>query len=117
MADIPTARRSDTDIAYVLYAMHAIAPFTMWTLAVIAVFFGAVTRDRVRGTFLDSHFGWLQRTFWFGLAWLVVVTIVFTVTIIGFFLLFIPWFILTVWYLYRVFRGWLLLRDGLPAPE
>ena len=118
MAEIQSARRSDTDIAYLLYAMHAIAPFTLWTLAAIAVFFGAVSRDRVRGTYLDSHFGWLARTFWFGLMWLVVVSVVLTISIIGIPLLFlgVPWFILTVWYLYRIFRGWILLRDGLPAP-
>ena len=40
----------------------------------------------------------------------------FTITIVGFFLLFIPWFILTVWYLYRVIRGWLRLNEGKPAP-
>jgi uncharacterized membrane protein len=37
--------------------------------------------------------------------------------VIGLFVLFIPWFILTVWYLYRVIKGWLRLNDHQPAPE
>ena len=28
----------------------------------------------------------------------------------------LPWFVLTVWYLYRVIRGWLRLNDGKAAP-
>ena len=116
MAEIQSARQSDTDIAYILYAMHAIAPFTLWTLALVAVFFGFMTRDRVKGTYLDSHFGWLQHTFWFGLVFLVVATTIFVLSLIG--ILFLPllWFILAAWYLYRVFIGWLRLRDGQPAP-
>jgi uncharacterized membrane protein len=43
--------------------------------------------------------------------------VIFTITVIGLFVLFIPWFILTVWYLYRVIKGWLRLNDGKPAPE
>ena len=118
MAEIENPRRSDTDIAYILYAMHAIAPFTLWTLAAVAVFFGYVSRDRVRGTYVESHLSWLARTFWFGLGAFVILCVVLTITIIGIplVLLGLPWFIMTVWYLYRIFRGWLLMRDGLPAP-
>ena len=54
MAEIQSPRRSDTDIAYILYAMHAIAPFTLWTLAAIAVFFGYVSRDRVARERLEA---------------------------------------------------------------
>jgi len=111
----PQARPSTTT-TQVLYLLHAIAPFTLWTFAAVAVLIGAITRDTVRGTYLESHYAWLARTFWWGLAWLVVGTVVFTVTIIGILLLFIPWTLLTIWYLYRVIRGWLRLNDGIPAP-
>jgi uncharacterized membrane protein len=101
----------------ILYVMHAIAPFTYWTLALIAVIIGAVSRDSARGTFLDSHYSYLARTFWWGLLWLVIFTAIFVITVVGIFLLFIPWGILTIWYLYRVIRGWMRLNDGVPAPE
>ena len=112
-----TGRPVSTTNAQVLYILHAIAPFTYWLLALLAVIIGAIARDNVRGTWLESHYSYLSRTFWWGLLWLVIFTVVFTVTVIGLFILFIPWFILTVWYLYRVIRGWLRLNDRQPAPE
>jgi uncharacterized membrane protein len=119
MAEIEhdTGRPVSKTNAQVLYVMHAIAPFTYWTLAVIAVIIGAVARDSTRGTFVESHYTYLARTFWWSLLWLVIFTLVFTITVIGIFLLWLPWGILTIWYLYRVIRGWLRLNDGLPAPE
>ena len=118
MTDIEhdTGRAPDTGLATILYVMHAISPFTLWTLSVVAVVIGAVMRDRVRGTYVESHYAYLARTFIWMVVWVVVTSIVFTITIIGFFLLWLPWGILTIWYLYRVIRGWLRLNDGKPAP-
>ena len=119
MADLEheTGRPVSTTNAQILYVMHAIAPFTYWTLAVVAVIIGAIGRDSVRGTFVESHYEYLARTFWWGILWLVIFTVIFAITVVGIFLLFIPWGILTIWYLYRVIRGWLRLNDGRPAPE
>ena len=100
----------------ILYLMHAISPFTFWTLSLIAVVIGMIARDNVRGTWVETHYSYLARTFFWGLLWLVIVTFVFAVTVIGLLVLFIPWGILTIWYLYRVIRGWLRLNDRLPAP-
>jgi uncharacterized membrane protein len=118
MAEIEheTGRPVSTTTAQILYVMHAIAPFTYWTLAVVAVIIGAISRDSVRGTFLETHYAYLGRTFWWSLLWLVIFTVVFVISLVGIFLLFIPWGILTIWYLYRVIRGWLRLNNGLPAP-
>ena len=77
---------------------------------------GAFSRDAVRGTWVESHYSWLLSTFIWGIVWLVVASIVFIVTVIGVFLLWLPWGLLTIWYLYRVIRGWLRLNDGKPAP-
>jgi uncharacterized membrane protein len=112
-----TGRPVSTTNAQILYILHAIAPFTYWILALLAVIIGAFARDDVRGTWLESHYAYLSRTFWWGLLWLVIFTVVFAITVIGLFVLFIPWFILTVWYLYRVIRGWVRLNDRKPAPE
>ena len=109
-------RTVSTSTAQILYVMHAISPFTLWTLSVVAVIIGAVARDSVRGTWVESHYSWLARTFFWGLLWVVIATFVFTITVVGIFLLFIPWGILTIWYLYRVIRGWLRLNEHQPAP-
>jgi len=108
--------RPSTTNLQVLYILHTLSPFTYWTLALVAVIIGAIARGNVRGTWLETHYSYPARTFWWGLLWLVIFTVVFTVTVIGIWLLFIPWGILTIWYLYRVIRGWLRLNDGQPAP-
>ena len=108
-----------TGTTQVLYVLHGLAPFTMWLLAIVAIIMGMATRDNVRGTWVDSHYSWLSRTFWWGILWMVIswiITGVLFITVVGILLAWIPWVILFVWYLYRVIRGWLLLSDGKPAP-
>jgi uncharacterized membrane protein len=100
----------------ILYVMHAISPFTFWTLSIVAVIIGAIARDNVRGTWIETHYSWLARTFFWGLLWLVVITFVLVMSIVGILLLWVAWGLLTIWYLYRVIRGWLRLNDRLPAP-
>ena len=105
-------------LAHVLYILHALAPFTAWLLAVIAIVLGMAKRDDVRGTWLDSHFSWLSRTFWWGLLWIVVCGLVtalmfFTLLLIP--LMWLPFTLLFIWYLYRVIKGWLRLNDARPV--
>jgi uncharacterized membrane protein len=62
---------------------------------------------------VESHFLWQIRTFWFAIFWVLVAGVMF-LTLIG-----IPVAIgvlvgVTFWLLYRIVRGWLRLRDGLP---
>ena len=115
-----TGRTAPTTTAHILYLMHGVAPFTAWLLALAAIIVGAVTRDAVRGTYVDSHYSWLSRTFWWGLLWIVIcgiITTILVITVVGLLIAWVPFTILFIWYLYRVIRGWLRLNDGLPAPE
>ena len=118
MTDIDgtSGRPVSTTGLHVLYIMHAVSPFTLWSLSLLAVIMGAFMRDSARGTYLESHYSWLLRTFCWGILWVVITTVVFVLTVVGIFLLFVPWTILTVWYIYRVIRGWLRLNEGRPAP-
>jgi uncharacterized membrane protein len=114
-----TGRTPDTQVAHFLYLMHGLAPFTAWLLAIGAIIVGIVTRDKVRGTWVETHYSWLSRTFWWGLLWIAiasVITFILAATIIGLVIVWLPFTILFFWYLYRVIRGWLLLNDGKPAP-
>ena len=112
--------KSETRLAHIMYLLHGLAPFTMLLLAVVAVIIGAVNRGDVRGTYLDSHYAWLQRTFWWGLFWWLIAWTAFwilTVATLGIGLL-VTWIFpvaVFIWYLYRVIRGWLRLSDGLPV--
>ncbi len=105
-------------LAQILYLLHALAPFTAWLLAIIAIVLGAAKRDDVRGTYLDSHFSWLSRTFWWGLLWILVcgvLTLLLVLTILLAFLAWLPYTVLFFWYLYRVIKGWLRLNDARPV--
>jgi uncharacterized membrane protein len=111
-----TGRPVSTTTAHMLYVLHAISPFTLWSLSLLAVIIGAFARDSVRGTYVETHYSYLLRTFLWGLVWLVIVTVIFAVTLVGLLILTIPWGLLTIWYLYRVIRGWLRLNAGRAAP-
>ncbi len=105
-------------LAQILYLLHALAPFTAWLLAIIAIVLGAAKRDDVRGTYLDSHFSWLSRTFWWGLLWILVcgvLTLLLVLTILLAFFAWLPYTVLFFWYLYRVIKGWLRLNDARPV--
>ncbi|MGZ8172414.1 MAG: DUF4870 family protein [Methylobacter sp.] len=91
-----------------IYALYAASYFVGIT-AIVAIVMNYVKKDDVAGTFLESHFRWQIRTFWFGVLWGVLgaITMVF---IIG-------WFVLVadgIWIIYRIVKGWLRLNDGKP---
>jgi uncharacterized membrane protein len=111
-----------------MYGMHALAAATgiltsstiifafvaSW-LSVIAVIINFLTRDRVRGTWLASHWRWQLRTFWFAALWVLVTGLLF-VTIIGIPLAWVVAVSTGLWVLYRVIRGWLALLDRRAMP-
>ena len=123
MSTEPTATperdlKSDRGLTQILYLLHALAPFTAWLLAVIAIVLGAARRDDVRGTYLDSHFSWLSRTFWWGLLWILVCGVLTALLILSILLsplFWLPYTVLFFWYLYRVIKGWMRLNDGQPV--
>ena len=97
-------------VTAVVYALQALGFFNgiTWIAAVIINY---VKREDVTGTWLESHFRWQIRTFWFGLLWAVLGAILF-VLIVG-------WFILAVdaiWIIYRIVKGWLNLSENRPVP-
>ena len=117
-------------VAHVMYGLHAFSAFTGlistafvvtafltgWP-SIIAVIINYVKRGDARGTWLESHFSWQLRTFWYALFWLILAGLLF-MTVIG-----LPAAILLIlgtgiWVLYRIGRGWLALLDRktLPMP-
>jgi uncharacterized membrane protein len=91
-----------------VYALQA-AGFLVGITWIVAVVIDYVKRDEAKGTWLESHFSWQIRTFWWGLLWAVLGAITFLVLI--------GWFILaadTVWIIYRIVKGWLYLNDNKP---
>lgn len=114
------------NVTHLVYALHAlslligvttaatiIGAFVFGVPSIIAVVINYLKRDEARGTFLESHFRWQIRTFWFALLWFLVGGMLFA-TILGIPLALGVWFATGVWAIYRIARGWLALRDGKP---
>ena len=99
----------------ILGAATVILAFLIGWPSIIAVILNYVKRSEVRGTWLDSHFRWQIRTFWFGLLWFSICWFFIIVTFgIGFLIMWLPLVILSLWFIYRIVRGWLALNDNRP---
>ena len=114
------------DWTQIIYALHALslvagiigtatvigAFLTGWP-SIVAVILNYIKQSEVRGTWLESHFRWQIRTFWFGLLWvgLCVLFIIGTFGI-GILIAWLPLLIVSIWFVYRTVRGWLALREG-----
>lgn len=83
--------------------------------SIIAVILNYVKRGDTRGTWLESHFRWQIRTFWFGLLWvsLCLLFVVFTLGI-GIIVAWVPILLTGVWFIYRIVRGWMALSSRRP---
>jgi uncharacterized membrane protein len=99
-------------LTMIVYALQAVS-FVLGITWIVAIIVNYVKKDDVEGTWLESHFRWQIRTFWFSLLW-AALGFLFMLTIIGWF---IGTFILMVngvWIIYRIVKGWLRLNDGKP---
>lgn len=114
---------SIVNVAHLVYALHAlslligvttaatiIGAFVFGVPSIIAVVINYLKRDGAQGTFLESHFRWQIRTFWFALLWFVIGAMLFA-TFIGIPLAIAVFFAVGLWVIYRIARGWLALRD------
>jgi uncharacterized membrane protein len=113
-------------LAHVMYGLHAFSALTGLVSAafivtaflsgwpsLIAVVLNYMNQSEVRGTWLESHFRWQLRTFWYALLW-VAVAMLLAFTLVG-----IPAAIVLVlgvgiWVLYRLARGWSALAAERP---
>src|SRR5512143_1482632 len=87
-------------LATVIYALYALSLFAGIT-AIVAIVLNYIKLDDARGTWLESHFRWQIRTFWWSVVWFILV----------------GWIVLGVagvWFIYRIAKGWLNLNDGKP---
>ena len=97
--------KSLTRLVYVLYALSYFAGIS----AIVGIVINYVKKDEVAGTWLESHFRWQIRTFWFGMLWAVIGGATFFL-LIGMFILAANF----IWIIYRIVKGWLNLNDNKP---
>ena len=119
-------------ITHIVYGLHALGlaigafgaatvlgSFLFGWPSIVAVILNYVYRSEARGTWLESHFSWQIRTFWYALAWAVLVALVslpLTLVIVGFATWALGLAVLGIWAVYRVARGWMRLNSGQAMP-
>ena len=123
---VGTPRSGLVTLTHVIYALHAfsavmglltpafiVTSFLAGWPSIIGVIINLVKRNDVRGTYLDAHFSWQIRTFFYALLWVLVMGLLI-VTIIGIPVAWVLAIAIGIWVLYRIVRGWLALLDRKP---
>jgi uncharacterized membrane protein len=122
------AERSLVNWTTLIYALHAfslvtgilgtatvIGAFLTGWPSIVAVVLNYVKRGDVSGTWLDSHFRWQIRTFWYGVLWVVLCGALVVLTLgVGLIVVWLPLAIVALWFVYRVAHGWLRLNARRP---
>ncbi|WJJ93273.1 DUF4870 family protein [Neopusillimonas aromaticivorans] len=104
----PEKIKSLKTITTVIYALNALSLF-VGISSIVAIIMNYVKLSDTRGTWLESHFRWQIRTFWYGILW-AVVSFVLMFVMVGYVLL----VAVGIWYIYRIVKGWLRLADNKP---
>jgi uncharacterized membrane protein len=117
----PQREASMRTVGHISYALHAIVavgavlPGAQGSVLLLLVAFilDLVKRGDAAGTWQESHFRWRIRSVIFA-------AIAYVVTLPLWLLLIAPgwlaWGVISIWFLYRVVRGWLALNDRRAMP-
>ena len=98
--------KSSKTVTTIVYALQAVS-FFIGITSIVAVIINYIKKSDVQGTWLESHFRWQIRTFWFGLLWSII-GIITSFIFIGYVILILN----AIWIIYRIVKGWLRLIDG-----
>lgn len=101
----------------ILGASSVVGSFIFGIPSIVAVIMNYVRRGDARGTYLESHFSWQLRTFWYAVLWVAVALLLsgpLMLIVVGFFTFAVAVIVIGAWIIYRVARGWLRLKDAQP---
>lgn len=119
--DVDQKDQSLRTIGHISYLLHAIVAigavvpaFQPSVLLLVAAFIlDLIKKDDANGTWQASHFTWRIRSVLWAAG-------LYVVTLPLWFLFFVPgwiaWIAISIWFVYRVVRGWLALNDRKPMP-
>ena len=119
----PGSQRDDSlrTIGHISYALHAIVavgavlPAFQPSIALLIVAFvlDLAKKGDAQGTWQESHFAWrIRSVIWAGILYVVTIPLWILLLVPGW----IAWVAISIWFLYRVVRGWLALSDRRPMP-
>ena len=116
-----------TQLVYILHGLSIViglmtggtilSAFLFGWPSIAAVVLNYIMAPDARGTFLESHFSWQIRTFWYGMIWTVLVALVgffLTVIVVGPIIWFVGFIVLGIWVAYRIAIGWVRIRQYRP---
>ena len=120
--DVGEREASLRTIGHVSYLLHtivavtAVMPGAQASVALLLVAFviDLVKRGDAVGTWQESHFGWrIRSVLWAGVLYLLTAPLWLLLVAPGW----IAWSLISIWFLYRVVRGWMNLnnRKAMPA--
>jgi uncharacterized membrane protein len=119
--EAPESQQSLKTIGHISYFMHAVVAVgavlpgvqASVLLLLIAFFLDMIKRDDARGTWQESHFSWrIRSVLWAGGLYLITAPLWLLFLLPGW----IAWALISIWFLYRVVRGWLALSSNTPMP-
>jgi uncharacterized membrane protein len=103
-----------------LLTTRAVAPrFVFGLPSLIAIVMNYARRAEARGSWLETHFHWQIRTFWYALLWIAVTSLIAAPLLligIGFLIGPLGYGVVGLWVIYRIVRGWLTLREHRAMP-
>ena len=108
-------------IGHISYALHAVVAVSAVipgvqasiVLLLAAFILDLVKRDDAVGTWQESHFAWrIRSVLWAGILYVVTIPLWLLLVLPGW----IAWIAISIWFLYRIIRGWLNLNANRPMP-
>ena len=104
-------------VSYLLHlvvAVGAVVPGGQWgpALLVVALVIDLVKKSDAEGTWLASHFSFrIRSVLWAGILYIVTIPLWLLFVVPGW----IAWTCISIWFLYRVVRGWVNLNGNRPV--
>ena len=102
---------SAKELAFIVYALQ-VASFVVGFTLIAGVIVNYIKREDVAGTWIESHFTWQIRTFWWWLVWLLVGLVTLLIAV-GMLVLIAD----AIWLVYRIIKGGIRLSEGKPMYE
>ena len=102
-------------LLHLIVAVGAVMPGAQASVALLIVAFviDLVKKDSAAGTWQESHFSWRIRTvLWAAGLYLVTAPLWLLFLVPGW----IAWGVISIWFLYRIVRGWMNLNANVAMP-
>ncbi len=106
-------------VSYLLHtivAIGAVLPGVQASVALLLIAFALdmFKRDEAAGSWQESHFSWrIRSVLWAGGLYVLTAPLWFLLLVPGW----IAWALISIWFLYRIVRGWINLSNNVAMPR